>query len=123
MDQLNTKELKQNEFPLDEGVNYKQGMTYVWSDGEKIIIKNRSGIRWVKENVDRIFGLGEWEKIRHVAYSEHEYTPVATSPVRAYECYSGYIPQRVIDDLKETLPEEDERKAALEALKEATKHD
>lgn len=107
-----------NESP---SVTYSQGMTDVWSDGEKITVYNRSGIRWVRDNVDQIFGLGEFDKILNVAYMEVNHAVNKHSSIKAYECVSGYIPQRVIDDLKELskeqLPEEDKKKAALEALK------
>lgn len=95
-----------------------KGRTIVWSDGEKIVVKNRGGIRWVKDNVDQIFGIGEWDKIQRVAYMEVDHAVNKHSNIKAYECVSGYIPQRVVDDLKEELPEEDKKRAALEALRD-----
>jgi hypothetical protein len=102
-------------------VTYTQGMTRVWSDGEKIIIKNKSGIKWVKDNIEQIFGMGEWDKIVGVAYSEYEHPKKKDSRIRAYECVSGYIPSRVVEELAaipEELSKEDERQAKLEALKD-----
>ena len=105
-------------------VEYEQGMTKVWSDGEKIVIHNRSGKKWVKDNVERIFGMGEWDKIHSVAYTE--VNQIKTTHVKAnYECVSGYIPQRVINDLAsqpdpsdEVLPKEEEKRVKLEALRD-----
>jgi len=101
-------------------VTYSQGMTNVWSDGEKITVNNKSGIKWVKDNVEQIFGMGEWDKIQKVAYSEYNEVPSKNARVKTYECVSGYIPQRVLEDLKnlpeEELSDEEKRKAALEAL-------
>lgn len=106
-------------------VEYKQGMTEVWSDGEKITVKNKSGIKWVKVNVDQIFGVGEWDKIQLVAYGEIHHPKKPDKTIRAYECLSGYIPQKVFDDLatqpdpaEDELPEDEKKKAALEALRD-----
>ena len=102
-------------------VNYEQGMTKVWSDGEKIVVTNTSGIKHVEYNVEQIFGMGEWYKIQNVAYSQvNEKARNVNFPVRTYERVSGYIPQRVIDDLAEQPDEASEdviRANALEALK------
>jgi len=108
---------------MNKIVEYKQGMTEVWSDGEKITVNNKSGIKWVKTNIEQIFGIGEWEKIRLVAYTEIHHSKSKSNNIRAYECISGYIPQRVIDDLtavpiEDELSEVDTKKAILEALKD-----
>lgn len=110
------------------GITYTQGMTIVWSDGEKITVNNRGGRKWVEDNVDQIFGLGEWKKIQKVAYVEYDHPPSRNknNKVQAYECVSGYIPERVINDLKskpiegkeEELSKEEQKKAALEALRD-----
>jgi len=101
-----------------KSVTYTQGRTVVWSDGEKITVKNSGGLKWVKDNVEQIFGMGEWDKIVKVSYTEVDYARIKNSNIKGYECVSGYIPQRVISDLAEELPEKDERQAALDALKE-----
>jgi hypothetical protein len=51
-------------------VTYKQGMTTVWSDGEKVVIKNPSSFTHVEVNVDNIFGVGEFKKLWKVKYFE-----------------------------------------------------
>jgi hypothetical protein len=99
-------------------VKYSQGMTEVWSDGEKITINNAAGIKWVRDNIERIFGKGEWDKIKDVVYMETDYAYDSKTPSNRYECVSGYIPQRVIDDLVEELPEDVKKENALDALKE-----
>jgi len=100
-------------------VEYKQGMTQVWSDGEKITVVNKAGIKWVKDNVEQIFGMGEWEKIHDALYFEVAHIKNRTNNIKTYECISGYIPQRVIDDLKEELPEDVKKANALEELRNA----
>lgn len=102
----------------EEGVKYCQGMTIVWSDGEKIIVRNKTGNKWVKDNVEQIFGTGEWDNILSVSYAESYHPINRVSNVQGYQCISGYIPQRVIEDLKEELPDIEKRKAALEALRD-----
>jgi len=105
-------------------VEYSQGMTKVWSDGEKITVKNKSGIKWIKINIEQIFGVGEWNKIQEVAYNEIHHPKKPDKTVRAYECVSGYIPQRVFNDLtalpEDELSKEEIKKAKLEALKDGT---
>ena len=79
-------------------ITYKQGGTNVWSDGDKIVITNSSGLRHVEANVDQIFDLGEYEKIFAVNYLFEEkktWNPHA----KEVKIVSGYIPQRVVDDL------------------------
>jgi hypothetical protein len=81
-----------------EFVKYKQGSTEAWSDGDKIIITNPSGKKHLEYNVDQIFGLGEYAKIVEVNYSfeeERTFNPHA----KEIKIISGYIPQRVVDDL------------------------
>lgn len=86
-------------------VKYEQGMTKVWSDGEKVVITNPSSMQHVEENVDRIFGVGEYQKIYHVKYSHEESIARVNKHARENVIISGYIPQRVIDDLGEqSLP-------------------
>jgi hypothetical protein len=85
-------------------ITYKQGMTTVWSDGEKIIIKNPSSFTHVKDNVEQIFGMGEFDKIKEVKYSE-ELTNNFNPHSKTYELISGYIPNRIKIDLQEkSLP-------------------
>ena len=97
-------------------VKYTQGMTEVWSDGEKITVENAAGIKHVRYNVEQIFGMGEWDKIKDVAYMETDYAYDHKNPSNGYECVSGYIPQRVIDDLEE-LPEDVKKDNALDSIK------
>lgn len=78
-------------------VEYKQGMTSVWCDGEKLIIKNPTGKKHVKDNVEQIFGMGEFDKIVEVAYFEDFDRKKFKAP---YEAASGYIPERARTDLK-----------------------
>jgi len=100
-------------------VKYSQGMTNVWSDGEKVSVINDAGIKHVKDNVEHIFGMGEWDKIQGAIYFEVDNLSDHSNRIRKYECVSGYIPQRVIDDLAiEELPEEEAKRNALEALKD-----
>jgi hypothetical protein len=101
-------------------VKYTQGMTEVWSDGEKITITNNSGRRWLKDNVEQIFGMGEWDKIEQAIYFKVDHLRTPENNIRKYECVSGYIPQRVLEDLQELseeLPDDIKKDAALEALK------
>jgi hypothetical protein len=102
---------------MDE-VNYTQGMTTVWSDGEKIKITNESGLRHVQQNVDDLFGKGECEKIRAVMYMETDHSINRKFKANGYECISGYIPQVVLDDLADDLPKDVEKDSKLEALKD-----
>lgn len=86
-------------------VTYQQGMTKVWSDGEKIKITNTATNVYVKDNVERIFGMGEWDKIYKAKYYEvKEKSPI--NPMSyTYELLSGYIPERVAKDLfEQSLP-------------------
>lgn len=86
-------------------VTYKQGNTVVWCDGEKIKVTNSATDVHVKDNVEQIFGMGEWDKIYDVKYYEKkEKSPV--NPLSfTYEVLSGYIPERVVKDLAEqSLP-------------------
>lgn len=83
-------------------IKYSQGMTNVWSDGDKISIKNAAGKKWVEVNVDEIFGVGEWKKIHDVMYSEYDLSKDYRAESNAYECVSGYIPSRVINDLRDS---------------------
>lgn len=87
-------------------VEYKQGMTVAWSDGEKLVIKNTSGPTHVKTNVDQIFGLGEFDKIHDARYSLDIEVDKHNPFSKRYELVSGYIPQRVIDDLDEDKDED-----------------
>ena len=109
-------------------VRYNQGMTKVWSDGEKIVVTNTSGVKHVEFNVDQIFGMGEWFKIHNVLYTESRPRRNLYSDKVPYECVSGYIPQRVIDDLQDLasqpdiaedeLPEDVKKANALDAIRE-----
>lgn len=102
-------------------VKYKQGMTEVWSDGEKLTVLNKAGTKWVKDNIEQIFGIGEWDKIKESIYFEVDHLKNRINNIRKYECVSGYIPQRVIDDLasEPDLPKDVEKANALEALRNA----
>ncbi len=110
---------------MTKEVKYKQGMTHVWTDGEKIVITNTSGMKHVATNVDNIFGLGEWQKIHRVMYMEQNPGPRNVNyEVKTYECVSGYIPQRAIDDIaaipdeaEDELPEDVQKENALEAIR------
>jgi len=75
-------------------VEYKQGMTTVWSDGEKVVVTNPNGNSHIRANVENIFGMGEFTNLDSVRYSMH-------LDGKSYEMISGYIPQRVKDDLLE----------------------
>jgi hypothetical protein len=105
---------------MAQTVNYEQGMTKVWSDGEKITVINEAGTRWLKDNVEQIFGMGEWAKIEQAIYFKVDHLRSPENNIRKFECISGYIPQRVLEDiqeLSEELPEDVKKDAALEALK------
>lgn len=99
-------------------VKYKQGMTNVWSDGDKIIVRNDAGIKWVEANVDEIFGVGEWNRIYSVMYMESDLSKDFRATSNAYECVSGYIPLRVNEDLKEELSDNEKKKIALAELRD-----
>jgi hypothetical protein len=75
-------------------VEYKQGMTTVWSDGEKVVIKSPMGKDHIKTNVEQIFGVGEFDKLHAVKYTED-----LAKTGRDYELVTGYIPSRVKQDL------------------------
>lgn len=86
-------------------VNYKQGMTTVWSDGEKLVVKNNSGRQHIKANVEQIFGMGEYDKILEVKYFEDSRRGKRNPHSRSIEIVSAYIPKRVKLDLEEkSLP-------------------
>lgn len=73
-------------------------MTSAWSDGEKVVIKNPNGSQHVKDNVEQIFGTGEFDKLYDVKYTEDV---DVGKYIGSYEFTSGYIPARVVNDLKE----------------------
>ena len=79
---------------------YKQGMTEVWTDGDRLKVVNKAGNQWVKANVDQIFGLGEYEKMRAVAYFEDKHKNKLNKSSYTYELITGYIPARAQNDLK-----------------------
>jgi len=81
-------------------VTYKQGMTTVWTDGEKIIIKNPTGFTHVKANVENIFGMGEYDKIADTHYTMDEGVGRLNTVAREWKMVGGYIPQRALDDLE-----------------------
>jgi hypothetical protein len=81
-------------------VTYKQGMTTVWSDGEKVVITNPSQRRHIKANVEQIFGMGEYDKLYAALYTESEtINPGLNTLSKTIEITSGYIPERVTKDL------------------------
>ena len=82
---------------MSKHVEYKQGNTVVWSDGDRLTVTNSSGKRHVEQNVDQIFGKGEWDRIWEVKYIEDGQKGSAFAS--EYKCISGYIPQLVKDDL------------------------
>lgn len=85
-------------------VTYEQGNTTVWSDGDKVIIKNPVGRKYIEQNVDQIFGVGEYQRIYKVKYYEN--VSRGRNPLsRKIEISSGYIPDRVKKDLDiQSLP-------------------
>lgn len=86
-------------------VQYKQGATTVWCDGEKIIIRNPSGKRHIESNVDTLFGKGEYQKIFKDKYWEKVEPGVLNPLAKAIEINSGYIPKIVQEDLQaKSLP-------------------
>lgn len=93
---------------------YQQGMTKVHVDFDKIVITNTSGKQHVKANVDEIFGVGEFNKIHQVRFSEELKKPKRSmNPhARTYELVSNYIPERAMVDMglvkpkKEKVPED-----------------
>jgi len=99
-------------------VTYSQGMTEVWSDGEKLKVVNLSGTKHILANIEQIFGMGEWLNIQMAVYYEVDHLKDHRTNIRGYECISGYIPQRVIDDLAEDLPEDIEKQNILDTLKD-----
>ena len=88
-----------------KSVNYKQGMTKVYVDEEKIVITNSTGKQHIKANVEQIFGMGEFDKIYKVKYSEEIKAKAWNPHSKRVEIVSGYIPQRALDDMAEqSLP-------------------
>jgi len=82
-------------------VEYEQGMTKVWTDGEKLVVTNRAGKTHVKANVEQIFGMGEWDKIyKHKYLEESKQNPGGNPYSKTYTCISPYIPQRAEEDLE-----------------------
>jgi len=87
-----------------KSINYKQGMTKVYVDKEKLVITNTSGKQHIKANVDEIFGVGEFDKIYAVKYFENV-TPGRLNPhAKTVEITSGYIPERALVDLGKKKP-------------------
>jgi hypothetical protein len=80
-------------------VEYKQGMTKAWSDGEKVVITNPNSPQHIKDNVEQIFGMGEYDKIRETEYSYDVKLSSGNALAKHITITSGYIPQRVVDDL------------------------
>jgi hypothetical protein len=81
---------------------YKKGMTEVWSDGEKVVVKNSAGKEWVETNIDDLFGVGEYVKLQEVCYTE-EVTPKSGEKKNSYEMVSGYVPRVIAEDFKSPL--------------------
>jgi hypothetical protein len=81
-------------------VTYKEGMTTVWTDGEKIKITNPVGFQHVRDNVERIFGMGEYDKIADTHYSLNESIGKFNTMSRDWAMIGGYIPQRAVEDLE-----------------------
>jgi len=99
-------------------VTYKQGMTTVWSDGEKVVIRNPSGSTHVKTNVEQIFGMGEFDKLWDVKYFEEFKTNAGNPHSKRYNLTSGYIPERIKIDLQEqSLPGIEEKDLIKEYFK------
>lgn len=92
-------------------VTYKQGMTVVYVDKEKIVIENPTGPGHVKDNVEQIFGMGEYHKIFEVKLVEDK-----DKTNRNYTLISGYIPQRALDDLADI--NEEPKSSASDLMKE-----
>lgn len=85
-------------------VEYKQGMTNVFCDYDKVVVKNPTGRTHVEANVDQIFGVGEFFKLL-------EYKAVEDIPKSyrgEYVLISTYLPARAKKDLdakmEESLP-------------------
>ena len=83
-------------------VEYKQGATVVWTDGEKLVVTNRTGKEHVKANVEEIFGVGSWEKIHKHKYSEEtKQNPGGNPYSKTYTLISPIIPKRAVEDLND----------------------
>jgi hypothetical protein len=83
-----------------KNVEYKQGMTHVYCDVDKVVVTNRAGRSHVEANVDQIFGMGEFKKLQTHASSEELKSFKAPNPhAKKYEMISSYIPKRAADDL------------------------
>ena len=82
---------------------YRQGSTRVWCDGEKIVIKNFVGPKYVPANIDHLFGEGEYHQIFKAKYVERR-----TKATNEFELVSGYIPKRILDDLGPPVDEVEE---------------
>ena len=100
-------------------MRYTQGMTEVYVDEDKIVITNKNGNQHVKANVEQIFGMGDFDKIREVKYSE-ELTRDKRSHnfhSRQYELVSGYIPRRALEDMGKEVEPEDIDESSFPGLK------
>ena len=80
-----------------EAVEYRHGMTKVWSDGEKVVITNETGnTAHVATNIDQIFGLGTYAEMREFSYVENR-----EPSGRNYTLITGIVPDKVKNDLKD----------------------
>ena len=80
-------------------VNYKQGATSVWSDGEKVVVSNPTGAQHIKANIEQIFGVGEYDKLYDVKYG-YSVVQNRNPHSKTVEFSSGYIPKRVRVDMQ-----------------------
>jgi hypothetical protein len=81
---------------MTKEVTMKKGRTSVWSDGEKVVIKNPVGFEHVQQNIDDLLGPGELAKMRDACYLE-------TGLRKEYEMVTGYIPPVLKEKFKSPL--------------------
>lgn len=85
---------------MTKNVQYQQGQTKVWSDGEKVVITNSSGKKHIEHNFDQIFELGEFAKLYKVKINESIKPGVINPLSKSVEIISNYVPKKVLEDLK-----------------------
>ena len=88
-------------------LNYDCGYTKVEcnSNNNKTIIRNETGDRWIPDQFDRIFGLGEYEKLsKHIlSYGKERNT---NNPFAYDICIvAEYLPKQARKDAKAELPD------------------
>ena len=90
-------------------LHYDYGYTKVECSSEtgKTIIRNITGDKWIPEQVDRLFGLGEYKKLsKHILSQSREKN--TGNPHCIEVCIvANYLPKSARKDIKNELPDKD----------------